>query len=321
MSPSIESVRRSLAAALTALTLVVLGGVSLLAQAHTLPRALHCPVFPRSNAWNQRVDKLPVDRSSATFVRSIGAGEHAHPDFGSGRYAGGPIGIPYDVVTKHTRRSGVSFDYASESDRRGYPIPRGVHVEGGPTSTGDRHAILVDRDSCRLYELYDLHRTSHRWHAGSGAIWNLRSNHLRPRGWTSADAAGLPILPGLARADELRRPGGIDHALRFTAPRTRTAFVYPARHQAGESGDRKLPPMGLRIRLKRGVSYRGFGPQARAVMRALKRYGAILADNGAPWYFSGSPDRRWSNDDLHALGRLSGRDFEVVDTRRLPHPH
>jgi hypothetical protein len=195
-----------------------------------------------------------------------------------------------------------------------------VHIEGGPHSTGDRHAILVDRDSCRLYELYDLHRTSRGWHAGSGAIWNLRSNHLRPRGWTSADAAGLPILPGLAHADELHRHGGIDHALRFTAPRTRTAFVYPARHEAGDSSSTSLPPMGLRIRLKRSVSYRGFGPQARAVMRTLKRYGAILADNGSPWYFSGAPDRRWNNDDLHGLGRLTGRDFEVVDTARLPHP-
>jgi hypothetical protein len=312
-------VRRSLVVLLSALA-AALGGASLLAQAHTLPRVPHCPVFPRSNAWNQRVDKLPVDPSSATYVRSIGESVSAHPDFGSGLYDGGPIGIPYDVVSRHTHRSSVSFDYSSESDRQGYPIPRGVHVEGGPHSTGDRHAILVDRDSCRLFELFDLHRTAHGWHAGSGAIWSVRSNHLRPRGWTSADAAGLPILPGLARADELHRRGGIDHALRFTAPRTRTSFVYPARHQAGESGDKKLPPMGLRIRLKRSVSYRGFGPQSRAVIRALKRYGAILADNGAPWYFSGAPDRRWDNDDLHALGRLSGRDFEVVDTRKLPHP-
>jgi hypothetical protein len=306
---------------MTLLAAAALGGAALLAQAHTLSRAPHCSVFPRSNAWNQRVDRLPVQHGSATYVRSIGANANAHPDFGSGVYDGGPIGIPYDIVSRHTHRSSVSFTYASESDRRGYPIPRGVHVEGGPRSTGDRHAILIDRDSCRLYELYDLHRTSGGWRAGSGAIWNLRSNHLRPRGWTSADAAGLPILPGLARADELRRPGGIDHALRFTAPRTRTSFVYPARHQAGESSDPELPPMGLRIRLKKSVSYRGFGPQSRAVMRALKRFGAVLADNGSPWFFSGAPDRRWDNDDLHALGRLSGRDFEVVDTRKLPHPH
>lgn len=296
------------------------GGGSLLAGAHSLPRAPACPVLPHSNAWNQRVDSLPVARASSTLVGSIGAGARAHPDFGSGTYSGGPIGIPYDVVTRHTPRSRVAFTYAGESDRGPYPIPRGVHIEGGLRASGDRHAILVERDACRLYELFDLHRTPKGCSAGSGAVWNLRSNHLRPWGHTSADAAGLPILPGLARADELRRPGGIDHALRFTAPRTRTSFVYPARHEAGISGDRRLPPMGLRIRLKRRVSYRGFGPQARAVIRALKSYGAILADNGAPWYFSGAPDRRWDNDDLHGLGRLSGRDFEVVDTRRLPQP-
>jgi hypothetical protein len=311
---------RLLLAALTAVLAAAGGATALLARAHTLPAARRCPVLPRANPWNQRVDRLPVAANSGVLVRSIGASAHAHPDFGAGLYAGGPIGIPYDVVSRHTHRSRVSFTYAAESDRVGYPIPRGVHVEGGAHSTGDRHAILVDRDSCRLFELYDLHRTAHGWRAGSGATWNLRSNHLRPAGHTSADAAGLPILPGLARADELRRRGGIDHALRFTAPRTRTAFVYPARHQAGESGSRALPPMGTRIRLKVGVSYRGFGPQARAVIHALKRYGAILADNGSPWYFSGAPDRRWNNDDLHALGRLSGRDFEVVDTRRLPHP-
>lgn len=296
------------------------GGLSASSSAHRLPAVPSCPVFPRDAAWNQRVDRLPVSRDSETLVRSIGADAPAHPDFGSGLYDGGPIGIPYDVVGRRTPRTRVSFDYARESDRVPYPIPRGVHVEGGPRSTGDRHAILVDRDSCRLYELYALHRVGGDWHAGSGATWNLRSDHLRPRGWTSADAAGLPILPGLARADELRRPGGIDHALRFTAPRTRTAFVYPARHEAGESNDPRLPPMGLRLRLKRSVSLRGFGPQARTVMRALQRYGAILADNGAPLFFSGAPDRRWSNDDLHGLTRLRGRDFEVVDTRRLPQP-
>jgi len=289
-------------------------------SAQRLPQAARCPVFPPDNAWNQRVDRLPAARNSGTLVRAIGLEAPAHPDFGSGLYDGAPIGIPYDVVSRRTARSRVSFDYASESDRGPYPIPRRVHIEGGPGATGDRHAILVDRDACRLYELYALQRVGGGWHAGSGAIFDLRSDRLRPRGWTSADAAGLAILPGLARADELRRPGGIDHALRFTAPRTRTAFVYPARHQAGESGDSRLPPMGTRVRLKRGVSLRGLGPQARVVARALQRYGAILADNGAPWFFSGAPDRRWGNDDLHGLTRLSGRDFEVVDTRRLPRP-
>jgi hypothetical protein len=310
-------VLRALTAVVTAVALVVVPAA--LAPAHRLARAPACPVFPASNTWNQRVDRLPVARNSATLVRSIGSGASVRADFGSGLYAGGPIGIPFDVVTRKTHRSHVSFDYAGESDRRRYPIPAGVHIEGGRAASGDRHAILVDRSACRLYELYALRHTSRGWHAGAGAIWNLRTNHLRPRTWTSADAAGLPILPGLARWDDVRK-GSIDHALRFTAPRTRRSFVYPARHQAGDSKSPALPPMGTRVRLRRGVSLRGLSRQARIVAVALKRYGAILADNGSPWFFSGAPDRHWSNDDLHALGRLSGRDFEVVNTTSLPHP-
>jgi hypothetical protein len=178
---------------------------------------------------------------------------------------------------------------------------------------------MVDKSSCRLYELYDLRHTSHGWTAGSGATWSLRSNHLRPAGWTSADAAGLPIFPGLARWDEVKR-GVIDHALRFTAPETRRAYVYPARHYASDSNDASLPPMGLRVRLKTGVNIASFPPQARVVLRALQRYGMILADNGSPWYVSGAPNRHWSNDALHTLGRLTGADFEVVDTSSLPEP-
>jgi hypothetical protein len=235
-----------------------------------------------------------------------------HADFGSGLWEGAPIGIPYDVVGRRTPRSRVSFDYADESDRGPYPIPRGVHVEGG----GDRHALLVDRDACRLYELYALRRTASGWRAGSGATWSLRSNRLRPAGWTSADAAGLPILPGLARYDEVAR-GAIHHALRFTVRRSRRAYVYPARHFASSLTDPSLPPMGLRLRLKADFSTRGFPPQARVVLEALKRYGMIVADNGSSWFVSGAPDRRWSNDDLHALGRVHGRDFEVVDASSL----
>src|SRR4051794_4246082 len=289
------------------------------APAHRLHGAERCPIFPRSNAWNQRVDHLPVARNSARLVRSIGLGDPVHADFGSGRYAGGPIGIPYDVVGRGTKRSRVGFDYSGDSDHVRYPIPPGVHIEGGPQAGGDRHALLVDRSRCRLYELFDLHHRRGRWHAGSGATWSLRSNHLRRRGLTSADAAGLPILPGLARWDDVER-GSIDHALRFTAPRTRTSFVYPARHQAGESGSRALPPMGTRIRLKTTVSLRGLGPQARIIARALKRYGAILADNGSPWYFSGAPSPHWNNDQLHGLDRITGRDFVVVNTALLPRP-
>jgi hypothetical protein len=205
----------------------------------------------------------------------------------------------------------VTFDYADESDKGPYPIPRAVHIESG----SDRHALLVDRDGCRLYELYALERTARGWHAGSGAIWNLSSNHLRPAGWTSADAAGLPMFPGLARYDEVAR-GVIDHALRFTAERTRRAYVYPARHYASSLTDPSLPPMGLRVRLKAGVDESGFPKQARVVLTALKRYGMLLADNGSSWYISGAPDRRWNNDALHTLSRVKGSDFEVVSATR-----
>jgi hypothetical protein len=305
---------------LTAVAVVVvalLAGSS--AHALRLPAAPHCPVFPASNAWNQTVDRLPVAAGSAQLVASIGLASPVHADFGSGTWDGGPIGIPFDVVSRKTARSRVSFDYADESDRVRYPIPRHVHIEGGAHSTGDRHAILVDRSSCRLYELYDLHHAGRGWTAGSGAVWSLRSNHLRPAGWTSADAAGLPIFPGLARWDEVAR-GTIDHALRFTAPRTRRTYVYPARHYASSSNDPALPPMGLRVRLKASVNIASFPKQSRVVLRALQRYGMILADNGSPWYVSGAPNRHWSNDDLHSLGRLTGADFEVVDTSSLPQP-
>ena len=306
--------RFSLAAALTAALLLT--GSS--AQALRLPAARHCPVFPANNAWNQRVDRLPVAADSSELIASIGLDSPVHADFGSGKWDGGPIGIPFDVVSRATPRSRVSFD-ADESDRVRYPIPAHAHIEGGAQATGDRHAILVDRSSCRLYELYDLHHTSGGWTAGSGAVWSLRSNHLRPAGWTSADAAGLPIFPGLARWDEVSR-GVIDHALRFTAPRTRRAYVYPARHYASSSNDPSLPPMGLRVRLKASIDVASFPKQARVVLRALQRYGMILADNGSPWYISGAPNSHWSNDALHTLGRLTGADFEVVDTSSLPKP-
>jgi hypothetical protein len=273
----------------------------------------HCPTFPANNPWNQRVDNLPVAANSAQLIASIGLDNGVHPDFGSGLWDGAPIGIPFDVVSKATPRSHVSFLYASESDRGPYPIPENVHVEGG----SDRHAVLLDRSACRLYELYDLERTASGWHAASGAIWNLRSNALRPAGWTSADAAGLPILPGLARWDGDASTGAIDHALRFTASRTRQAYVYPARHYASSDTDPSLPPMGLRVRLKANVDISKLPPQARLVATAMKRYGMILADNGSPWYVSGAPSPHWSNDQLHALGQLTGADFEVVDTSKL----
>ena len=299
------------------LAVALLSGSS--AQALRLPAARRCPVFPRNNPWNQRVDKLPVAADSGRLIASIGLDAPVHADFGSGKWDGGPIGIPFDVVSKRTPRRRVTFEYADESDRVRYPIPPRVHIEGGTQATGDRHALLVDRSNCRLYELYDLRHSTAGWTAGSGAVWSLRSNHLRPAGWTSADAAGLPIFPGLARWDEVSR-GVIDHALRFTAAQTRHAYVYPARHYASSSTDPSLPPMGLRVRLKASVSAASFPRQARVVVRALQRYGMILADNGSPWYVSGAPNRHWNNDALHSLGRLTGADFEVVDTSSLPEP-
>jgi hypothetical protein len=303
---------------------VVVGAVVLLlgggsAQALRLPGAPACPIFPANNAWNERVDTLPVAADSAQMIASIGLDTGLHPDFGSGLYDGQPIGIPFDVVSKSTPRSHVTFDYSDESDHVPYPIPKTVHIEGGRASTGDRHAILVDKSACRLYELFALYPTSSGgWKAGSGATWSLRSNHLRPAGWTSADAAGLPIFPGLARYDEVAR-GVIDHALRFTADHTRRAYVYPARHYASSSNDPSLPPMGLRVRLKASVDISGFPRQARIVLQALKTYGMILADNGSNWYISGAPDPHWSNDALHTIDRITGSDFEVVDTTSL-HP-
>jgi hypothetical protein len=287
--------------------LLALSGPS--AHALRLPSAPACAIFPKTSAWNTRVDSLPVAPNSDAIIRSIGVNVGLHPDFGAGLYDGGRIGIPYDVVTRKTPRSRVSFDYADESDKVPYPIPRRVHIESG----SDRHALLIDRSACKLYELYALERTSHGWHAGSGAVWNLRSNRLRPAGWTSADAAGLPIFPGLARYDEVAR-GVIDHALRFTVERTRRAYVSPARHYASDLTDPDLPPMGLRVRLKAGFDVSGFPRQARVVLAALKRYGMLVADNGSSWFISGAPNPRWNNDDLHTLGRVKGSDFEVVQT-------
>ena len=289
------------------------------ASALRVPAAPSCPIFPATNAWNQRVDSLPVAANSATLIQSMGLSTGLHADFGSGLWDGGPIGIPFDVVGKSTPRSRVSFEYADESDRVRYPIPKSVHIEGGRASDGDRHALLLDKSACKLYELYALYPKSGGWSAGSGAVWNLRSNAVRPAGWTSADAAGLPIFPGLARYDEAAR-GVIDHALRFTASRTRKAYVYPARHYASSSDDPSLPPMGLRVRLKASVDISGYPKQARIVLQALKTYGMILADNGSSWYITGAPSPGWSNDQLHTLGKITGQDFEVVDTSSLPHP-
>src|SRR5688572_26919178 len=252
------------AAALALLCLLAVGAAS----ASRLPGAAACPVFPATNAWNQRVDKLPVAPDSDRIVAAIGADDHMHADFGSGLWEGGPIGIPITVVRGSQPKVRVSFEYAPESDKGPYPIPKNVAIEGGRGSDGDRHALIVDRDRCKLYELFALQpKPGGGWRAGSGAIWDLRSNKLRPKGWTSADAAGLPILPGLARYEDVAR-GRIDHALRFTVEDTRRAYVWPARHFASDKTGPSLPPMGLRFRLKKSYPIGSFPRQARIVLHA-----------------------------------------------------
>jgi hypothetical protein len=242
------------------------------------------------------------------MISTIGLTRGLHMDFGS--YAG--YGIPYQVVTSGTPRSTVAFDYADESDQVVYPIPAAPLIEGG----SDHHVLLVDKDACQLYELFDARQVGGAWAAGSGATWDLRSNALRPLGWTSADAAGLPILPGLVRYDEVAA-GTIDHALRFTTNQTRTSYLYPARHQAGASASATLPPMGLRVRLRADYDTSRFSPQAKVIADALKRYGMILADNGSPWYVSGASDLRFDDAVLHELDVVTGRDLQVVDTSGL----
>jgi hypothetical protein len=288
------------------------------AGVQTLP-GTGCPVFPADNPWNQRVDRLPVAKDSAALVARIGLSNPVHPDFGT-MYAGAPNGIPYAVVSDKTKRVPVSFRYASESDGHLYPLPRNVPIEGGPRASGDRHVIVVNKDTCTDYELFAAYPVNGgaRWKAGSGAIFNLRTDKLRPAGYTSADAAGLPILAGLAIYREAAS-GAIRHALRFTAACTSAHYVYPARHEAGSCGA-SAPPMGLRVRLKASVNISRLPRQARIVAQALKTYGMILADNGSPWFISGAPSPHWNDDALHELDQLSGRDFQVVDTSSLPHP-
>jgi hypothetical protein len=292
----------------------VVAAASLAVSPPHLLAAPKCPIFPASNPWNQRVDALPVAANSAAIIQSIGAATGLHADFGSGLWEGAPIGIPFNVVSAKQARERVTFEYADESDKGPYPIPARPKIEGG----SDRHVLIVDKDRCTLYELGGTARSGSGWKAWAGAIWNLRSNRLRPATWTSADAAGLPILAGLARWDDITT-GGIHHALRFTVERSRRAYVYPARHYASSLTDPSLPPMGLRVRLKASFDISSFPPQARAVLQALKTYGMIVADNGTSWYITGAPSPRWNNDDLHTLGRVHGSDFEVVDTSSL-HP-
>lgn len=268
--------------------------------------------FPNDNPWNQDISTRPVDPNSANLIASIGLNTGLHADFGT-FWEGGPIGIPYVVVASTQSGVPVTFDYDDESDHAPYKIPSNAPIEGGPSSNGDRHIIVIDRDNWVLYELFYAFPSGNGWHAGSGAIFDLNSNALRPAGWTSADAAGLPIFPGLVRYDEVVEQKEIKHALRFTVSRSRRAYVAPARHFASSLTDPNLPPMGMRVRLKAGVDISGYPESVRVILTALKRYGMFVADNGSNWFISGSHDARWNDEELSTIRGIKGRDFEVLE--------
>jgi hypothetical protein len=271
-------------------------------------------VFPSDNPWNQDISTMPVDPNSANLIASIGLNTGLHADFGT-VYNGAPNGIPYVVVAGTELLVPINFiAYGGESDPGPYPLPPNAPIEGGPASTGDRHVLVIDRDNWTLYELgygFPINNGAS-WNANCGAIFDLNSNALRPAGWTSADAAGLPIFPGLARYDEVFELGVIAHALRFTVQNSRRAYVYPARHFASSLTDSNLPPMGMRVRLKASFDISGFPAAMQVILRALKKYGMIVADNGSNWYISGAPDPRWNDNDLHTLSAIKGSNFEVA---------
>jgi hypothetical protein len=271
------------------------------------------PIFPPDHIWNTRVDSLPVDSQSADYIRTIGSTAYLHADFGSGMYQGNPIGIPYNIVNGSQEKKTVKFEYTDESDAGPYPLPDNPLIEGG----SDHHMLIIDRDAKILYELYAAEKQiDGSWAAGSGAVFNLSGYSLRPSGWTSADAAGLAILPGLVRYNEVNA-GEINHALRFTAPSTRRGYIWPARHYASSNTDPAYPPMGQRFRLRPSFNTSGYPYQAQIVLESLKKYGMILSDNGAPWYITGVPDEHWNNDALHTLHQVKGSDFEAVDSSSL----
>jgi hypothetical protein len=271
-----------------------------------------CPVLPANNIWNTSVDTLPVLSNSTSMVNTIGAMRGLHPDFGSDMLGG----IPFVTVPGSQTKYPVSFVYPDESDPGPYAIPLDAPIENGSDSTGDRHAIAVDTDNCILYELFDAFPGTSAWTADSGAIFDLKSNALRPLTWTSADAAGLPIMPGLVSYEEVQS-GEIEHAIRFTAPQTRREFVWPARHYASYLTGSQYPRMGERFRLKASFDITPFPSEVRVILRAMKKYGIILADNGSAWYITGKPDPRWNDDTLHMLGQVLGSNFEAVDATAL----
>jgi hypothetical protein len=311
---------------LSALALAALCAALLLitpaSRARPLPGAPHCAIFPADNPWNQRVDRLPVAQNSQQLIDNIGPNSPLYGGFASGMWNGAPVGYPINVVSNRTQRVKVRLDpaYRPVSYQGAIPLPARVRVQGGNVLSGDRHLIVVNRDTCRDYEFWRAFPLGNGgWSAENSVVFNLRSDLLRPVGWTSANAAGLPILPGLVRYDEVAH-GAIDHALWFTAPLTRAAYVYPARHYGQGTDNPALPPMGTRVRLKASVDISHLPYQARVVALALKRYGMMLSDNGMPWYIGGAPSPRWKNMQLRQLARLTGSDFEVVDTSSLPHP-
>jgi hypothetical protein len=287
------------------------------AAATALPLAGNCPVFPSDNVWNADVSQLPVDPHSAAWLASMNAGStNLHPDFGSSGDPNAPYGIPYNVVTSAHAKVPVTFDYADESDPGPYPFGPDIQIEGGQGASGDRHAIMVDASTCTLYELYDALYSPGGSTAGSGAIWDLRSDALRPATWTSADAAGLPIFPGLLRPEEVLA-GVVTHAIRFTAVHTQKAFIWPARHQAGDTTSPNVPPMGARFRLKMSFDISHFAPATQVVLRAMQHYGLILADNGSNWYFQGAASNSWGDQLIAELKQVPASAFEAVDESSL----
>ncbi len=273
-------------------------------------------IFPADNPWNQDISKLPVHPNSKAFIGSIGMEKGLFPDFGT-QWQGVPNGIPFVVVPKGQKKVPVRFQYADESDSGPYPIPDDAPIEGGPKSKGDRHIIVVDVQNRKLYEMYNGFKEGRGWKGDSGAIWDLTSNRGRPAGWTSADAAGLPIFPGLVRYDEAVEQGEIRHALRFTVRKTQQAYIPPATHFASRHRDPHLPPMGLRVRLKANFDDRKFPKTIRVILKAMKIYGMIVADHGSDWYISGAPHPKWNDAELKWLKKVQGKDFEAVQTGKI----
>ncbi|MEP7125373.1 MAG: hypothetical protein ABJE95_30860 [Byssovorax sp.] len=280
-----------------------------------------CALFPPDNPWNTDISAFPIDPLSSAYITSIGAGTGLHPDFGAD-YMGAPNGIPYVVVPASQPNVGINFvDYPDESDPGPYPFPPDAPIEGGPQGDGDRHVLVVQQGTCTLFETWQSFPKGATWDAGSGAIWHLDKNEIRKDGWTSADAGGLAILPGLVRYDEAVGLGEIKHALRMTVNGAQKAFIYPASHSDGKAGnDPNAPPMGLRLRLHANFDITPFAPEVQVILKAMKKYGVMVADTGGDWFISGAPDAKWNDDNLHALDMVHGSDFDAVTTGAV-HPY